>query len=347
MLYNDNERIFMNIKKITIIFLLSVLLIPSLGYAQSQIDRPGNATAIRSGDTASLFWKNPATTAFSSTILFRSAIFIDDFFTYEAVEGICDKLYDGKKESYFDTELAVNLPYYYILFTRDKLGSISKALVLEAKEDDKAASQEKKATTTVNSLAGASSDIVAKVSFNEAGLVYNYNKPENTEFLENTKRLSLFIIARSPQALSQTDKNSISYFIEDGTPTTIVLGSGERAGVLNSYLSVYDKLPKNILEWQDIIKIANGRWPDERSLSSEEKASDVFFSAIYERKPDMNNPNDNAAVTVIAYGLRPADRNLDSEKKAIEIYRAIFDKSPTEATDWDLVRAIAYSGATR
>ncbi len=61
----------------------------------------------------------------------------------------------------------------------------------------------------------------------------------------------------------------------------------------------------------------------------------------------MNNPNDNAAVTVIAYGLRPGNRNMESETKAIDIYRSIFNKAPVEANDWDLVRAIAYSGATR
>ena len=159
--------------------------------------------------------------------------------------------------------------------------------------------------------------------------------------------MALFIIVKSPHSLNENDKNAISYFIHEGTPTTIVLGTGERTGVLNSYLSAFDKLPRSVLEWQDIIKIANGRWPTEKSLESEEKASSQYFSAIYERKPNMSDPNDNAAVTVIAYGLRPASRNLESEKNAIDIYRAIFGKSPTEAVDWDLVRAIAYSGAVR
>jgi hypothetical protein len=38
---------------------------------------------------------------------------------------------------------------------------------------------------------------------------------------------------------------------------------------------------------------------------------------------------------------------MANEKKAIEIYRSIFGKNPVEAVDWDLVRAIAYSGAIR
>jgi hypothetical protein len=61
----------------------------------------------------------------------------------------------------------------------------------------------------------------------------------------------------------------------------------------------------------------------------------------------MKHPNDNAAVTVMAYGLRSARRNMNSEKSAIFIYKRIFKKAPTEAVDWDAVRAIAYSGAKR
>jgi hypothetical protein len=61
----------------------------------------------------------------------------------------------------------------------------------------------------------------------------------------------------------------------------------------------------------------------------------------------MNNPKDNAAVTVMTYGLRPAIRNMDSEKSAILIFEAIYDYAPSSAQDWDIVRAIAYSGAVR
>lgn len=296
-----------------------------------------DAKVERKGETAAVTWKNPPDLNFSKAILFRSAIPIENYFSYEAVNGICDKIYEGTGVEFQDKNLAVNLPYYYILFAQYSNASTSKAIVLEAE-----ANQEKK-----DSLAGATSATVNQVSFNEAGIVYNYNKSLDSVMDQTSRRLSLFIIVKSPHDLSAQDKNAISYFIHEGTPTTIVLGTGERAGVLNSYLSVFNKLPRNILEWQDVIKIANGRWPDERNLESEKKASDTFFTAIYDRKPDMNDPNDNAAITVIAYGLRPAARNLESEKNAINIFRTIFSRSPQAASDWDMVRAIAYSGATR
>ena len=106
-------------------------------------------------------------------------------------------------------------------------------------------------------------------------------------------------------------------------------------------------MPQSISDWQDIIKIANGRWPSERNLSAEQKAEQEIFKKVYLRLADMSNPNDNAAVTVITYGLRPANRNMDSEKAGIKIFKNIYGYNPASAIDWDVVRAIAYSGATR
>jgi hypothetical protein len=135
-------------------------------------------------------------------------------------------------------------------------------------------------------------------------------------------------------------------FIAYGTPSTMKLGSGERAGVVNSFRAAFGRVPTSDLDWQDIIKIANGRWPSQTNEAAEALASETF-KTIYLREPNMDSPSDNAAVTVMAYGLRPADRNLDSERAAINIFRNIFKKSPESATEWDAVRAIAYSGATR
>jgi hypothetical protein len=61
----------------------------------------------------------------------------------------------------------------------------------------------------------------------------------------------------------------------------------------------------------------------------------------------MKNSNDNAAVTIMAYGLRPANRNTESEKTAIKSFKYIYGKNPVSAMEWDVVRAIAYSGAKR
>ncbi|MDD5071857.1 MAG: hypothetical protein PHQ42_03940, partial [Patescibacteria group bacterium] len=144
----------------------------------------------------------------------------------------------------------------------------------------------------------------------------------------------------------QEQRNALNNFIAYGTDTTLKLGEGERAGVVNSYKSAFGKLPATETEWSDAIKIANGRWPSETNEQTEGNA-EAAFKKIYLRNPDRTNPHDDAAVTVMAYGLRPANRNLDSEKAAIRIFRAIYGYSPKNASAWDIVRAIAYSGATR
>jgi hypothetical protein len=138
---------------------------------------------------------------------------------------------------------------------------------------------------------------------------------------------------------------ALTNFITYGSPDTRI-GWGERAGVLNSFMAAMAKVPATPEDWSDIIKIANGRWPSQRSPLAENRSTE-HFRKIYLREPDRNNPYDDAAVTVIAYGLRPAARNMESEAAASRIFKAIYGYHPAGAVDWDAVRAIAYSGATR
>ena len=139
---------------------------------------------------------------------------------------------------------------------------------------------------------------------------------------------------------------AINNFIIYGTITTRKLGAGERAGAVNSYKKAFGKLPKTKEEWKDCIAIGNGRWQGETSASAETKAKEEF-KTIYLRDANMDNSNDNAAVTVIAYGLRPDNRNMDSEAAGIKIFKNIYKYNPSSTLDWDIVRAISYSGATR
>ena len=188
------------------------------------------------------------------------------------------------------------------------------------------------------------------------------------------------------------------------------MGVGERAGVVDSYKKAFEKLPTTEEEWRDLIKIANGRWPTERSQKAEVAAIEQFkiiylrepdfenefdkaviaviayglrpseskevanvnfdiiygyddfteadkasaeekakkeFEKIFNRVPDMTNPKDEREVMIIAYGVNPTGRNLNKEKAAIGIFRSIHGRLPVSAVDWDVVRAIAYSGATK
>jgi len=141
-------------------------------------------------------------------------------------------------------------------------------------------------------------------------------------------------------------KDAITNFVNYGTPTTKILGAGERAGVVSSYKAAFGKVPTTEAQWSDAIKIANGRWPSEKNTAAETQAA-IEFKKVYKRSPNMQQANDNAAVTVIAYGLRPTARNTNSEKAAIKSFKAIYGHDPVSALAWDIVRSIAYSGAKR
>ena len=140
-------------------------------------------------------------------------------------------------------------------------------------------------------------------------------------------------------------KAFIAYGVDDNTKK---LGEGERAAVINSFKTAFDKLPETEAELADVIKIANGRWPSATNDVAEKKANEQF-QKIYKRIADMNDPKDNAAITVMAYGLRQRaeNRNLNSEKQGIQIFKGIYGHVPASTEDWNTMQAITYSGASR
>jgi len=147
-------------------------------------------------------------------------------------------------------------------------------------------------------------------------------------------------------ALNANARRFLGFFIVNGTDTTKILGAGERAGAVSSFAKAFGKLPTAAEDWTDILKIANGRWPGAVSQTALTSAQSEFVK-VYQRAAVISEPPDNAAVSIIAYGLRPTARNLNSEKAAIKTFRAVYGHDPASALAWDIVRAIAYSGAKR
>lgn len=151
------------------------------------------------------------------------------------------------------------------------------------------------------------------------------------------------------EKLSAKMETALNNFITYGVDAnTQKLGAGERAAVVSSYKNAFDKLPETEAELADTIKIANGRWPSITSQDAENKAKEQF-KKIYKKEADMNKSNDNAAVTVMAYGLRQKaeNRNLNSETNGIKIFRDIYGHVPSSTADWNIMQAITYSGASR
>jgi len=150
-------------------------------------------------------------------------------------------------------------------------------------------------------------------------------------------------------ALTSRMKEAINNFITYGVDeNTKKLGEGERAAVMHSFKAAFNKLPQDQEDLTDVIKIANGRWPTRVNQEAENRAIEKF-KTIYNRHPDFDNPKDDAAIKIMAYGLRQRaeNRNLESEKAGIKIFKSIFDKTPETTRDWNVMQAITYSGATR
>lgn len=200
--------------------------------------------------------------------------------------------------------------------------------------------------TADTNLAQVKSDAAAIASSKKEQILALVSKIADSAKEKEFDKSIVSKVVSGVKAVNAEARDKILTFVTYGTPSTNYLGAGERGGVVNSFKEAFGKLPQTQADWQDVVKIANGRWPSQTSKTKEDRAT-LSFKSIYKRASVRTNPHDDAAVVVMAYGLRPRQRNLDSEKAAIKSYRAVFGRSPVTATAWDAVRAIAYSGAKR
>ncbi len=317
---------------------------------------PGKVAGLRisrSGRTVSVSWTNPSDSDIMGVILARSESAIGADASGKSLLDIDGLVINGLMSAYIDNYADAAKGYYYAVSVYDSSlnygapmvvysppavqpnGQTDEAVVVLGEEYDPYAG--------IKSLYGVDGDTSNDVSLREGGSIWSQNG--YIAMAEDSKGIYGRVTV-GQAGLSDKAKYSIAYFIQYGTPTTLRLGAGERGGALNSYAAAFGRMPAGAADWQDVVKIANGRWPQARNTAAEEAAK-AGFRKIYRKDADMNDAHDNAAVTIMAYGLRPANRNLSSEQAAIRIFKAIYGYAPVSATDWDAVRAIAYSGATR
>lgn len=147
----------------------------------------------------------------------------------------------------------------------------------------------------------------------------------------------------APLDLDSAILAAVRNFVNYGTKSTVRLGQGERAGVLDSYKAIYGRMPVDECDWQNAIKIGNTTLPQDLN-TEREKSAEQTFSKIYGMSVDRSNSAHDVALKVMTYGIRPQIRDLDAERTAIGVFERIFGKKPTTATEWDANRAIAYSG---
>ncbi len=294
-----------------------------------------------------LDWVNPEEDNFKEVVVLRSISEIFEYMDHRVISSLSQEVYRGNEESFTDENLSSDTNYFYAIFGVNENNDYSDPTIIKGVVDKPEEEEEEipKEYKDIKNLAGISSEIVEKVSQAESSQIKSHNQRVGLD--DVTIPLYEYIVEKREDDLDQSERYSLAQFIHQGGQTTEWLGAGERAGVVSSYHKVFRRLPRTEKEWQDVIKIANGRWPEERNHEAEEETKNEYFREVYQRDPDMSNPNDSAAVTIITYGLRPAKRNLESEASAINIFRGIYDKTPETTIDWDIVRAIAYSGASR
>jgi hypothetical protein len=138
-------------------------------------------------------------------------------------------------------------------------------------------------------------------------------------------------------------EGAIINFITYGTPSTLRMPAKERSGALDSYKRAFKKLPISADEWTDLVLICNGSQPLKASPNAE-AAAKLDYRKVYGLEANLSDKKDRAAVLIMAYGVRPVKQDLNKERKAILKFEKAFGFKPTLNSQWDIVRAIAYSG---
>ncbi len=146
-----------------------------------------------------------------------------------------------------------------------------------------------------------------------------------------------------PNDATDAERAAVNNFLSFGTRTSLKLGEGERAGVVDSFRAAFGRIPKSECDWQDALRIANGKQPGQRSPAREAQSA-TLFAKLFGRKPDANDATDRNAIDMMSYGIRPQSRDLTAETDAIRFFREKMGRAPANATDWDAMRAIAYAG---
>ena len=320
--------------------------------------QPTDFKANRENEKIVLTWKNPNDSDFDKILIVKSEESIADNLSIDDLKKTGKTIYEGNDEQYDDEDIDNNASYYYAIAAYDKKLNYTKPLIIQTMpkiSEEQATDKTNEEKVVVMGIETDYRTIQMNKILSEAKYIFNgdadlaaQNRKKQRNENEETEIHNKYVarLIKGINGLMQSSITAFANFILYSTETTDVLGAGERAGVINSYKSAFNKLPTTESEWQDAIKIANGRWPSEKSEIAENNAKKEF-KKVYKREANMENPNDNAAVTVIAYGLRPDARNMDSEKTGIKTFKHIYGYNPSSAIDWDVVRAIAYSGATR
>lgn len=229
--------------------------------------------------------------------------------------------------------------YQYYVNAKDRNGALTK-------------SPTKEFTTTIDSLNNPQTVEISKkakdLSNDNVEAILAQLKQLRDEVREQKNEIKyLRTLMKGVTPINEKAENAITNFITYGVSTsTKKIGENERAAVAADYKAAFKKLPDDEKELADMIRIADGYAPLEKSIKAEQAAKEQFLK-IYKRVPDMNDATDSKAVKIMAYGVRSAQKNAKAESQAVDTFKSLHKHNPTVSADWTKVRAIAYSGATK
>lgn len=138
----------------------------------------------------------------------------------------------------------------------------------------------------------------------------------------------------------------VVHFIAYGTPESSKMSLRDRQGVVGDYYEIYGRVPSSAADWKDVALILTSHKPIQRNVKVEEKAL-YDFVKVYKRQPNYSNVHDEWAMYYIGYKIRNVIRNIDSEKAAIGTFKSVYRYVPSTSHQWAIMRAIAYTGASR
>lgn len=170
--------------------------------------------------------------------------------------------------------------------------------------------------------------------------------PADRDMAAEQSALSEVIALTGALPTSEADWQVVQYIAYGATASSQTYSSRERRDIMYDYYQMFGSFPASTSDWEDVNLMINGHRPLQRAIDREVMAID-HFRKVYLRDPDWSNEHDTWAVVYMAYAVRYRPRDLAKERIAITTFRGIYGYTPEDATDWSVVRAIAYSGAAR
>jgi len=127
------------------------------------------------------------------------------------------------------------------------------------------------------------------------------------------------------------------------------------AAAIKTFRAMFGYAPSKVTAWNVVRAIAyggvqkltaNDKVPAEASKTALNRA-EVNFKYVYKRNANLKDATDLQWIEMMAYGVMPAARDLKAEADAIKTFCTKFGYLPSNATAWNVVRAIAYGGVQK